>query len=178
MSRTIVAVFTAALCGTACVPPPTQQPVLQGPLVRVALRQAPATWYTGPVLFVDGDSLRLYVRELHLAQTTPLSAIVGLEVFRGRRGSVGAAARGAATGTAVGVGLGAVASGLGAALGSALLGGRVDLGEAMAEGAVQGAVDGALIGAGMGAVAGDEVWQAVTVRELREELCRCRIAEP
>ena len=51
-------------------------------------------------------------------------------------------------------------------------------GKAMGESAAEGLVQGAFAGAAIVAAVGETVWHEVTVHQLREEMCHCRIRQP
>ncbi|NIN10293.1 MAG: hypothetical protein GTN62_03105 [Gemmatimonadales bacterium] len=134
-----------------------------------------ATQHEGTLIFVDSDTLSLYSDGRHAYTAIPVASITKLEVYRGQKGSVGSAAKGAGVGAAAGALLGAIAGATSAAIFGGLFDYDPDIGEAATEGAVVGAVDGAITGAYLGATVGEAIWQEVTVHQLRQELCRCRI---
>lgn len=138
--------------------------------------------FEGTLISLDADTFVLYAKRRQSQVAIPVPSIAKLEVYRGHRGSFESAAKGAAVGTVAGAGLGAMAAGAGTILGKALLGDLAkdaDIGEAMAEGAIEGATTGMVVGAVAGATIGSPVWEPVTVHQLRQELCHCRLpAEP
>jgi hypothetical protein len=132
----------------------------------------------GRLIWADADGIQLYSRKLNRRVAIPASSIAGIEVYRERKGSAKAAAEGGATGAIAGAALGGLLGLVSeAAFGGLRVGGR-DYSDAIGDGALAGALTGGTIGAVAGATAGEEVWEVVTLRELREELCRCRIEEP
>ncbi len=77
----------------------------------------------------------------------------------------------------MGAGLGALAGGiLGVIAGSDSWWGDIDVGGMIVAGALAGAMDGASTGAIGGAAQGKAIWERITLRQLRQELCHC--AEP
>lgn len=132
---------------------------------------------SGILIYVDGDTLSMYASDRQSPVAIPVSSITRLEVYRGQKGSVGGAAKGAGIGALLGAALGAAVGGTTEAIFGGMLGRKRDYGDAVAEGATRGVVEGAFTGAMIGAAAGDAVWHEVTVHQLREELCHCRIPE-
>ncbi len=83
--------------------------------------------------------------------------------------------KGGAAGAAVGTELGAATGVLADALFAGMFAVDPDIGEAAATGAAYGPVDGTLTGAAVGAMASSPIWQELTVLELRQEPCPCRL---
>jgi hypothetical protein len=132
--------------------------------------------HAGTLIFLEADTLLMYDGDRLGRMAIPVAQIAKLEVYRGRKPSAAGAAKGAGLGAAFGALVGAAAAGASAAIFGGIA--DVDVGEMAARGAIQGAVGGALTGAAVGASVGSPVWQEVSVRQLREELCHCRIPEP
>lgn len=175
-----------AFVATACmVGPPPPRPI-EGLRVRATI-SCPATTvcagyshgesHEGTLILVDSDTLVLYAKDRRARVGLPVVYIDKLEVYRGREGSAAAAAKGAAVGAIGGAVLGAVIGGATEALVGHLDGER-DVGEAAGVWAAEGAVVGAIGGAVAGATSGETVWEEVTVEQLREELCHCRLPQP
>jgi len=131
--------------------------------------------FTGTLIYLEADTLVMYAEDRLERRSIPVAHIAKLEVYRGRKPSVSGAAKGAGAGAVFGAIVGAAS----AAAAGAVFGGfaDVDVGEMAARGAIEGMVTGALGGAAIGASYGSAKWQEVTVRQLREELCHCRIPE-
>lgn len=131
----------------------------------------------GSLVLADGDSLVLYDLKAKTRFVLREEPGVRLDLYRGQGESGKAAAQAAAKGGLLGAGLGALAGGLfGVVVGSDAWWSDVDLGKMIAAGTLAGAVDGAATGALGGAVQGRPVWERITLRQLRQQLCHC--AEP
>lgn len=138
-------------------------------------RGAPAT-HEGRLIFASYDSVVIYSLRDRREFAVSVEEITRLEVYRGQRGSAGAALKGAAKGALLGAAVGAV-FGAGSAVMGAVLDSGEDAGEQIAAGAAGGAVIGAAAGAADGATNGDPVWQEITIRRLLQDLCRCQEPE-
>ena len=175
-SRYALALGSTVLLSTACVvshPHPGAYP--QGVQVRVSSAEAGPLPLEGTLIFLEADTLKLFDKRTSAAVLVPTSSITRLEVFRGRKGSVGSTAKGAGIGAAAGAALGAAIGLTTEALFGGMFGSDRDYGEAVGQAAAYGAVEGAFVGATVGATVGDAMWREVTVHDLREELCHCRI---
>lgn len=133
---------------------------------------------TGILIYVDGDTVSLYSQERAGRVGIPVWAISKIEVERGRKVTAGAVAKGAGLGAIAGAALGAAVGATGESLFGGIFGRKRDYGEAIGEGAAGGLVSGAFTGAVIGAAVGESVWHEVTVHQLREEMCHCRIPQP
>lgn len=128
---------------------------------------------TGTLLLVGGDSLLLYDPKVKQRFVVRESFSGALEVYRGQQGGLKPVAKGAGKGALIGAGIGAL---LGAALVPVIggaLGAPVDAGKAVAGGALAGAQEGVSAGAFQSAMQGEGVWERITFRQLRQELCHC-----
>ncbi len=173
----------AALVASACVAPPQQPVPAEGLRVRVTV-SCPAAractsspnggTYEGSLILVDSDTLILYAKNRRARVTLSVFSISKLEVYRGRKGSAAAAAKGAVVGAFGGAVIGALLGGTTEAILGGLDGDR-EVAEKAAEGAGVGAVIGGIGGAVAGATSGEVVWEEVTVEQLRQELCHCRV---
>ncbi len=184
------ALVSLAFSTSACfVSNPYPAPIPQSIRVRIATDvscqepQACIHWpvtqnLTGILIHVDGDTVSLYSQKRGGRLGIPVWGISKIELERGRKASVGAVAKGAGLGAVAGAALGAAVGGTAEALFGGWFGGRRDYGRAIGEGATEGLVTGAFTGAVIGAVAGETVWHEVTVHQLREEMCHCRIPQP
>ena len=132
----------------------------------------------GILIYADGDTLSLYSQKRGGRVSIPASKISKIEVERGRKASAGAVAKGAGLGAIAGAAIGAAVGATGEALFGGIFGGKRDYGKAVGESAAEGLVQGAFAGAAIGAAVGETVWHEVTVRQLREEMCHCRIRQP
>lgn len=131
----------------------------------------------GSLVLAEGDSLVLYDLKAKTRFVMREEPGVLLDLYRGQGESGKAAREGAGKGALLGAGLGALAGGLfGVIVGSDSWWGDVDVGALVAAGALSGAVDGAVTGGVQGAVQGKALWERITLRQLRQELCHC--AEP
>ena len=179
IARNALALGSSVLCSAACVvshPTPAAYP--QGVQVRVVSTEAGPLPLEGTLIYAEADTLKLYVPQYRSTLAVPVGSVTRLEVYRGRKGSAGKAVKGAVIGTVAGAAVGAALGATTEAIFGGMFGSRRDYGGAMAVGAADGAITGAFVGATAGATVGDAVWQDVTVHELREELCHCRIAQP
>jgi uncharacterized protein YcfJ len=178
-ARDTMALGSLVLISTACVvsqPTPAAYP--QGVQVRVVSTDAGPLPLEGTLIYAEADTLTLYVPQYRSTVSVPVGSVTRLEVYRGRKGSAGKAVKGAAIGTVAGAAMGAAIGATTEAIFGGMLGSQRDYGDAIAVGAADGAVAGAFVGATAGATVGDAVWQEVTVHDLRQELCHCRISRP
>ncbi len=178
-ARNTLALSSLVLFSTACVvsqPTPAAYP--QGVQVRVVSTDAGPLPLEGTLIYAEADTVKLYVPPHRSTIAVPVGSLTRLEVYRGRKGSAGKTMKGAAIGTVAGAALGAAIGATTEAMFGGMFGRTRDYGEAIAVGAADGAVTGAFVGATAGATVGDAVWQEVTVLDLRQELCHCRIAQP
>jgi len=187
IARTRFALVPLLVAASACSLNQRPQPELapQGIRVRVASGTvcAERTCTTGALrvtegtlVRVDDDSLLVYDPSRNGYAAFPVSAISRLELYRGQaRGSLGNAARQGAKTAAIGAGVGAAIGAVSGLLIPPIFHQEPDPGRWALAGATQGAVEGAAAGAITGAMTGPSLWQPVTVRQLREELCHCRI---
>lgn len=176
IARNALALGSLVLISTACVvshPTPAAYP--QGVQVRVVSTEAGPLPLEGTLIYAEADTLKLYVPQYRSTFSVPVGSVTRLEVYRGRKGSAGKAVKGAAVGTVAGAVMGAALGATTEAIFGGMFGSTRDYGEAIAVGAADGAVTGAFVGATAGATVGDAVWQEVTVLDLRQELCHCRI---
>ena len=132
--------------------------------------------FEAQLIVVDPEVLVVYDVSRKVRKTLPIRSVSRLEIFRGYDPSLEAAlrngARDAAIGMVAGAALGLVAGGI-----FDVFGFHVDKGEAVRAGAAQGAVSGLVHGVAQGATIGDAVWEQISVRQLRDELCHCRAGE-
>ncbi len=130
--------------------------------------------YAGPLVFADRDSLVMTDLKAGRRLTIRPGAGVLLEVYRGQHRSPSAAAKGAGKGFLAGIAAGVGQALVSKALGEIVGGGwEVDLDESVRAGVFLGGTVGAVSGAFKGAAEGEAVWERVTLRELRQQLCRC-----
>jgi hypothetical protein len=176
IARNALALGSSVLFSAACVvsqPTPAAYP--QGVQVRVVSAEAGPLPLEGTLIYAEADTLKLYVPRHRSTLAVPVGSVTRLEVYRGRKGSAGKAVKGAAIGTVAGAAMGAAIGATTEAIFGGMFGSRRDYGDAIAIGAADGAVTGAFVGATAGATVGDAVWQEVTVHDLRQELCHCRL---
>jgi hypothetical protein len=175
-------VATIALAGSGCIvanPSPAPDPL--SVQVRVTLCAdnpactTPARVHTGTLIYLEADTLLMYAEDRLGRLPIAVAHIAKLEVGRGRKPSAEGAMKGAGIGALLGTLAGAAAGVAGVAAFGGFAG--IDAGEIVARSAVEGAVGGAVTGAAIGAGVGTPVWREVGVKQLREELCHCRIPE-
>ena len=181
------ALVSLAVSTSAClVSNPYPAPIPQSVHVRVTAdvscqeTRACINWpvtqsLTGILIYVDGDTVSLYSQERAGRVGIPTWAISKIEVERGRKATAGAVAKGAGLGAIAGAALGAAAGATGEAIFGGIFGKKRNYGQAVGESAAEGLVTGAFAGAAVGAAVGEPVWHEVTVHQLREEICHCRI---
>jgi hypothetical protein len=186
----VVMMMLPAVAATACGLNQRPQPELAPQSIRLRVTSttvcaarvcmsAAATVTEGMLARADDDSLLVYDPRRNGYAAFPVAAITRLEIHRGQaRGSVGNAASQGVKTAAVGAGVGAAVGFLSGLVIPPIFGGRSDPGRFAAAGAAEGAIQGAAVGAIQGAMMGPALWQAITVRQLREELCHCRLPEP
>ncbi len=134
--------------------------------------------YQGTLIVPKDETLVLHDERQHARVAVALAEVTRLEIYRGHKGSARAAAKGSGLGALLGTGLGAVVGAASAGVAGEIFDGETDLGAPAAEGAVTGATAGAIAGAVHGATVGSAVWQEITVHDLRQELCQCRLPLP
>lgn len=129
----------------------------------------------GSLVLADEDSLVLYDLKAKTRFVMREETGVRLDLYRGQGESGKAAVAGAGKGALIGAGLGLLAGGLFAAIlkSDTQWWGDVDVVDALAAGALTGAVNGAATGALQGAAQGRAVWERITFKQLKQELCRC-----
>lgn len=177
-ARNALALGSSVLFSTACVvsqPTPAAYP--QGVQVRVVSTDAGPLPLEGTLIYAEADTLKVYVPQNRSTIAVPVGSVTRLEVYRGRKGSAGKAVQGAAIGTVAGAAMGAAIGATTEAIFGGMFGSQRDYGDAIGTAAADGAVTGAFVGATAGATVGDAVWQEVTVHDLREELCHCRLPQ-
>ncbi len=168
--------------GAGCYLPPAQVATPQGFRVRVTSCGGSHSCGThtiqheGPLVYLESDSLLMWSDRTDQLLSIAVPQIRKLEVYRGNRPSAEGAVKGGAAGAVVGTALGAATGVVAEAFFGGMFGAEPNIGEAAATGAAYGLVDGAMTGAAVGAMAGSPVWQEVSVLELRQELCHCRLA--
>jgi hypothetical protein len=175
--------ITIGLAASGCVvanPAPPADPLRVQVRVTVCADNPVCANYphvhAGTLIYLEADTLLMYAEDQLVRLPIPVAHIAKLEVYRGRKPSVAGAAKGAGVGALMGAAIGAAAAGVSGAVFGGIA--DVDVGEMAARGAIEGVVGGAITGAAVGASVGSPVWQEVSVRQLREELCHCRIEEP
>jgi hypothetical protein len=132
--------------------------------------------HEGELIFASFDTVAIYSLRDQREYAVPVKEISRLEVFRGRRGSPEAAAKGLAKGAILGA-LGGAVVGASSAAAGAVMGSNQDAGRQIAAGAAGGAVLGAGAGVTDGVINGDPVWQEITIRRLLQDLCSCQEPE-
>ena len=174
--RNALVLGSTVLLSAACaVSSPHSGAHPQGLQVRVVSARAGPLPLEGTLIYLEADTLKLFNGRTRSTMLVPTTAITHLEVYRGRKGSASGALKGAAVGTAAGAVMGAAIGLTAEAIFGGIAGRDRDYGGTIAEAAADGAVTGAFVGATAGATVGDAVWQELTVHDLREELCHCRI---
>lgn len=181
----ILLVTTTILAIGACAVRPSGPPAPTGLKLRITHRYCAAAQecdppaqvaHEGELIFASFDTVAIYSLRDRREYAVPVTEILRLEVFRGRRGSAEAAAKGLAKGAVLGA-LGGAVIGASAAAAGAVMGSNEDAGQQVAAGAAGGAVIGAAAGAVDGVTNGDPVWQEITIRRLLQDLCRCQEPE-
>lgn len=182
MLARMIGVATALIGIAACGVRPAGPPAPSGPKLRVTRWHCAPTLpcdptaevtHEGELIFASYDSVVIYSLRGPREFAVPVEEISRLEVYRGRRGSAGAAAKGFVKGALIGAAAGAVVGASSATMG-AVMGSSQDGGRVVAAGAAGGAVLGAAGGTVEGATQGDTVWQEITLRRLLQDLCRCQ----
>jgi hypothetical protein len=127
------------------------------------------------MIYLEADTLLMYGEDGLGRLPIAVAHIAKLEVHRGRKPS----AEGAMKGAGIGALLGALAGAAAGVAGVAAFGDFAGAsgGELVARSAVEGAIGGAITGGAIGAGVGTPVWRQVSVKQLREELCHCRIPD-
>ncbi len=173
----------AAFLASGCVVTNPSPPAPAGTVVRVSEYPTPPAptelprVFQGTLIYLDADTLLLHDSQSWKHVAVPVTRIAKLEVWRGRRPTAGSVAKGVGIGALTGALAGALAGAAAEAIFGGLDGDH-DIGEAAARGGVEGAIQGGIAGGVVGAAIGSTVWQEVTVLQLRQELCNCRISEP
>lgn len=166
------------LLSASCIVPAGQVvAVPQSPTVRATLSGHGRAQLQGVLIWAEADSLKLHVEAIRDAVTVAVSDVATLEVYRGRKPTAGSVAKGAGIGAAAGTALGFLVGITTEAAFGGMFGGERDFSEAAATGAAYGMVEGAFTGATLGAASGEAVWLPITVHQLRELLCHCRIPD-
>lgn len=128
--------------------------------------------HRGLLVFADADSLVMTdVTRSSRVTIRPDSGVV-VEMYRGQVRSATATVEGGVSGVlkgaVAGAGEGLLAAGL-----SQILGFDADVATSIKAGLIVGAAAGVLHGANAAMAEGKAVWERVTLRELRQVLCRC-----
>ena len=129
--------------------------------------------YGGPLVFADADSV--VFTDMQRGERIALRSgpSLKLEVYRGQRSSADAVVKGAAKAGLFGALVGIAGAVVGVAVSEVVGGGGASLADWVRAGAVSGAAGGVMTGALQGAQEGEAVWEKVTIRELRQQICKC-----